>query len=919
MSKILKNSINSQKKLNNPLSSKSKIKSNQKEESKEEKTPKEILALLLKNSLGKNLFKLEKKTKEQRNDLKEISKYYIFFEKKLLAMESGVERKKKEDERKQKMARKTKITATPSHIRSKTVQNLRKNNLNKDNNTISKTSIKTNPNMKIIFRKKTSGNLNLENAPKIRSKTVGKNTRYNTNSNTTTNRTNRNSKVIKEKDNININTPKRTKNDDKDKDKNITSTISRKDSRRISKSRKGTIHRIKEDDKTDEKTGIRRKSIHRIIKKHPSAKKLIKNSEERNKNNNNINITTNINAIKNFGESTNQNIENDENIKNINIDEILNNANKIEKNEIKETNNVLLKELEELNERKPRMEDTKSNNIDLPRNRSRSKNKDDNMSEYQEMKGSLKDMQIMLDGLNKMQHPEKKIKFEKKKRIDKKEDSNNNNINNINNNDIINNELNDLFKPDNNIKLINNNNTNILIGSIILPPNLNENKEKNNNNENKFIKESQIMNAEIINTIENDKNILNNSLLENNIISLNKNIEKNDIKNNEENKNNFEEKKIDEEKVIKEEKKEENIIQKFKNEMILNEEDKEMVMEKEKKNELNEKENNNEENNKIISEEKKELIQSGSRIMSDEQLVDPNQSSLMFHSSIMAEDYILISRDPDAPFSIEDTLKFEKKQILSILDYLTFKEKINLTGINRVFNMERIFILNNKREELIRSMDLSPDETIDDIIMKTKLKYSNEELSKKFIEFQVSRGAIKAVELLNNQLYSKLFKKKNLEKNSDEICKVYRTLFVLFDEIKIALIPNDDIFWIKCTEYLNDNSGGKIGTFILEKFKKVTFDNKKIVLMDKFLIGLKKKINPNYFSKICGTTGLLIFLLKDALEYCGVIVNEKKTQPARILDNLMYYKNATETLAMFIEYLSGLKTYKIREKKINKI
>jgi len=37
------------------------------------------------------------------------------------------------------------------------------------------------------------------------------------------------------------------------------------------------------------------------------------------------------------------------------------------------------------------MEDTKSNNIDLPRNRSRSKNKDDNMSEYQEMKGSLKD------------------------------------------------------------------------------------------------------------------------------------------------------------------------------------------------------------------------------------------------------------------------------------------------------------------------------------------------------------------------------------------------------------------------------------------------------------------------------------------------------------------------------------------------
>ena len=31
----------------------------------------------------------------------------------------------------------------------------------------------------------------------------------------------------------------------------------------------------------------------------------------------------------------------------------------------------------------------------------------------------------------------------------------------------------------------------------------------------------------------------------------------------------------------------------------------------------------------------------------------------------------------------------------------------------------------------------------------------------------------------------------------------------------------------------------------------------------------------------------------------------------------MYYKNSIETLAQIIEYLSGVKTYKIREKKIN--
>ena len=78
---------------------------------------------------------------------------------------------------------------------------------------------------------------------------------------------------------------------------------------------------------------------------------------------------------------------------------------------------------------------------------------------------------------------------------------------------------------------------------------------------------------------------------------------------------------------------------------------------------------------------------------------------------------------------------------------------------------------------------------------------------------------------------------------------------------------------------------------------------------------MKNKIVPNYFSKICGTTGLLVFIVKDALEYCGVIINDKKTQPARILDNLLYYKNSIDSLAQFIDKLSAIKTYKIREKK----
>jgi hypothetical protein len=252
---------------------------------------------------------------------------------------------------------------------------------------------------------------------------------------------------------------------------------------------------------------------------------------------------------------------------------------------------------------------------------------------------------------------------------------------------------------------------------------------------------------------------------------------------------------------------------------------------------------------------------------------------------------------------------------LGILDFLNFEEKIQFTGINRGFILERIYLLNNKREDLIRSMDLPQRETVDDLITQIRLKYSNVELSKNLVEFQASRGGIKAVELLNNELYGKLFKKPILEKNSEEICIIYRVLLALFGEYKIATIFGDQLFWIKCTEYLINNSNGKIGTFIVDKFKDITFEHKKIFLLNKLLVGIKKNINPTYYSKICGTTGLLIFIIKDALEYCGVIINEKKTQPARIIDNLMYYKNSIDTLAYFIDALSMIKTYKVREKK----
>ena len=250
------NIINKENSLNNSnikIRKKSIISSlTKKEEPKIEKTPKEILNLLLKNTLGKSLFKLEKRTKEQSMTLKEIGKYFIFFEKKILSMKNGVEKKRKEEEKKQQMARKLRMTSNPNHTRSRTVQTLRKNN-RKESNANNISNIKNN--MKIKMKRRATGLLNLVETPK-RSKTV-KPLRYNTSSNL--------SRIKNTKDVIN--TPKRIKNEDKEK---LSRTLQRKDSIKLSKIRKNSIYKKREEDKTDER--IRRKSMHKMIKKNSSKK-----------------------------------------------------------------------------------------------------------------------------------------------------------------------------------------------------------------------------------------------------------------------------------------------------------------------------------------------------------------------------------------------------------------------------------------------------------------------------------------------------------------------------------------------------------------------------------------------------------------------------------------------------------------------
>ena len=201
-----------------------------------------------------------------------------------------------------------------------------------------------------------------------------------------------------------------------------------------------------------------------------------------------------------------------------------------------------------------------------------------------------------------------------------------------------------------------------------------------------------------------------------------------------------------------------------------------------------------------------------------------------------------------------------------------------------------------QNEEPVKNEEINKEEEIkklDEEILEYKKKleeleskHSIEDLNKELSPFVLAKGAAKALTLLNDPLYFKLFK--NEETPQSDIILIYRIYFQLVNKEKeILMLKNDNDFWIKVKEYFSNFGEGKIGSIIEEQFKELDFSYENFVILDKICEGNINKLTPVYYSKLCPTTGLFVFLVKEALEYIGVL-QDKKTQPGRIYKNLNY-------------------------------
>lgn len=151
--------------------------------------------------------------------------------------------------------------------------------------------------------------------------------------------------------------------------------------------------------------------------------------------------------------------------------------------------------------------------------------------------------------------------------------------------------------------------------------------------------------------------------------------------------------------------------------------------------------------------------------------------------------------------------------------------------------------------------------------------------------FKPSKGTVRAIELLNEPMYLKIFDPDKIPK--PDICLVYRILFQLI----VSDVKNDTMddreFWKICSNHIQRESNKQLGTYLLSLIDKFDFSDENIQHTILILGDRSSRMIPSYFTKLCGTTGLMIFFLREALVHSGII-EDMKTPPSRSYKNYLY-------------------------------
>ena len=244
---------------------------------------------------------------------------------------------------------------------------------------------------------------------------------------------------------------------------------------------------------------------------------------------------------------------------------------------------------------------------------------------------------------------------------------------------------------------------------------------------------------------------------------------------------------------------------------------------------------------------------------------------------------------------------------LLIGSFLDKKSKFKYFSCSKLLIRQLAYYLDETYQKILNINDISNSSTIDSRISNIKNKYKGEDFDSPKYAFSLSSYTVKALDLLDDNSYNKIFTIKNLEPPLDQIILIYRIFFQLIDKEELVDIESDKKFWEKTRNYILKNNNNKTGTFFRDYISEFDFTRKNIYKLKMLISGKEDKLKPSTYENICKTTGLVNFIIKDSLEYCGLIPNEKKiVMPSVIIDYLVYLKKVIKRTKEYLDMLKVL-------------
>ena len=197
-----------------------------------------------------------------------------------------------------------------------------------------------------------------------------------------------------------------------------------------------------------------------------------------------------------------------------------------------------------------------------------------------------------------------------------------------------------------------------------------------------------------------------------------------------------------------------------------------------------------------------------------------------------------------------------------IFEFLSIIDVIQLKRVSKVFNTK---VLNYFVKNLTETKNK---------LIAIRNEITNISEQKNLADIKFSQGTESSIKLLNENIMVKFFQESKPPR--DDILFIFEVFFQLINEPMKDANNNKKVFWEKCSLYFLNEGNGKIGDMLINivKNNKIDISEDNLYKIYKLVKDKLDIIVPSHFNKICSTTPLITFFIKDVLNFLGISTDE---------------------------------------------